>query len=430
MSDGTQKIFLRALFDAAVAAAGPAHILPRYLPAPPTGRTVVLAAGKAAASMAHAAEMSWPGALGGLAVTRYGHGLACDRIEVIEAGHPLPDAAGLGAAGRFLEHARALTRDDLLLCLISGGASALLVEPADGLSLDQKQAITRALLRSGAPIDEMNCVRKHLSAIKGGRLAAAAWPAAVVTLAISDVPRDDPAVIGSGPTVGDPTTCADALAIARTRRIALPDTVIDALENGRWESIKPGDPALSTSTYTLIARPVESQEAAADAARKHGIAPTLLGADLEGEARDLAIEHARQSKQAPAGVLISGGETTVTVEGSTPPGGRGGRNCEYLLALAIALDGAPGIHALACDTDGIDGTEDAAGAFISPDTLARARDAGLDPAAMLRDHDSYSFFGRLGDLIVTGPTRTNVNDFRAILISPSIAGGEAGRAVL
>ena len=425
MSDGTESILLRTLFDAAVAAADPAHILPSCLPAPPKGRTLVLAAGKAAASMAHAAELNWPGALDGLAVTRYGHGLACDRIEVIEAGHPLPDAAGLGAAGRFLEQARALTRDDLLLCLISGGASALLVEPAASLSLDQKQAITRALLHSGAPIDEMNCVRKHLSAIKGGRLAAAAWPAPVVTLAISDVPQDDPAVIGSGPTVGDPTTCAKALAIAGSRGIALPDTAIDALENGRWESIKPDDRLLSGSSYTLIARPADAQEAAAAAARARGVAPTLLGADLEGEARDLAIEHARLSKQAPAGVLISGGETTVTIDNATTPGGRGGRNCEYLLALAIALDGAPGIHALACDTDGIDGTEDAAGAFISPDTLTRARDAGLDPAAMLRDHDSYSFFERLGDLIVTGPTRTNVNDFRAILISPPIISGEA-----
>lgn len=430
MSNGTERTSLRALFDAAVAAADPAHILPPHLPAPPKGRTLVLAAGKAAASMARAAEVNWPGTLDGLAVTRYGHGLPCDRIEVIEAGHPLPDAAGLDAAGRFLDLAETLTEDDLLLCLISGGASALLVEPADGLSLDRKQAITRALLHSGTPIDEMNCVRKHLSAIKGGRLAAAAWPAPVVTLAISDVPQDDPAVIGSGPTVGDPTTCADALRIAKARGIALPDTAVNALENGRWESIKPDDPLLSSTSYTLIARPEGAQKAAGAGARAQGIAPTLLGADLEGEASDLATEHARLSKQAPAGVLISGGETTVTVDDATTPGGRGGRNCEYLLALAIALDGAPGIHALACDTDGIDGTEDAAGAFISPDTLARARDAGLDPAAMLRDHDSYSFFERLGDLIVTGPTRTNVNDFRAILISPSIAGSEAGRAVL
>lgn len=430
MSGGREREILRALFDAALAAADTADILPPHLPAPPKGRTLVLAAGKAAASMARAAEQNWPGRLDGLAVTRYGHGLDCDRIEVIEAGHPLPDAAGLGAARRFLEQARALTPDDMLLCLISGGASALLVEPADGLSLDQKKAITRALLHSGAPIDEINCVRKHLSAIKGGRLAAAAWPAPVITLAISDVPQDDPAVIGSGPTVGDPTTCADALEIARARQIALPETALDALENGRWESIKPDDPSLSASTFTLIACPADAQAAAAEAARARGIAPILLGADLEGEARDVAAEHARLSQKSPPGVLISGGETTVTVDDSTPPGGRGGRNCEYLLALALALDGAPNIHALACDTDGIDGTEDAAGAFISPDTIDRARDAGLDPAAMLRDHDSYSFFERLGDLIVTGPTRTNVNDFRAILVVSPIAGSEAGRAVL
>ena len=417
MTAQTEKDLLRALFDAAVGAADPANVLPPHLPLPPSGRTVVLAAGKAAASMARAAEQHWPGGLSGLAVTRYGHGLAGDRIDVIEAGHPLPDAAGQGAAGRFLDLAGTLTKDDLLLCLISGGASALLVEPAAGLSLDRKQAITRALLHSGAPIDEMNCVRKHLSAIKGGRLAAAAWPAPVVTLAISDVPQDDPAVIGSGPTVGDPTTCADALSIARARRIDLPETAIDALENRRWESIKPGDPCLSGTSFTLVARPVDAQNAAAEAARLRGLAPTLLGADLEGEARDLAAAHARRALDAPAGVLISGGETTVTVDATAAPAGRGGRNCEYLLALAIALDGAPGIHAIACDTDGIDGTEDAAGAFISPDTLSRARAAGMDAAEMLHGHDSYTFFERLGDLIVTGPTRTNVNDFRAILIS-------------
>lgn len=430
MNSQPQRDFLRGLFDAAVAAADPAIVLPAHLPAPPRGRTVILAAGKAAASMARAAEQNWPQKnkvdMTGLAVTRYGHGLPCNRIDVIEAGHPLPDAAGQGAAGRFLEQAHALTEDDLLLCLISGGASALLVEPAEGLSLDDKQKITRALLRSGAPIDEMNCVRKHLSAIKGGRLAAAAWPAPVVTLAISDVPLDDPAVIGSGPTIGDPTSCADALAIARKRGIALPDGAVAALEDGRWESVKPDAAALTSARYTLIARPEDAQGAAAAAAQANGVPPTLLGADLEGEARDLAFEHGRLALEAAPGVLISGGETTVTVGDTTSPGGRGGRNCEYLLALAIALDGAPDIHAIACDTDGIDGTEDAAGAFISPDTLARAKDAGLDAGAMLRNHDSYTFFERLGDLIVTGPTRTNVNDFRAILI----AGGEAGPAVL
>jgi glycerate 2-kinase len=425
MMSGSERDFLRGLFDVAVSAANPAIVLPAHLPSPPRGKTVLLAAGKAAASMARAAEQSWPAGsnteLTGLAVTRYGHGLLCDRIEVIEAGHPLPDAAGQDAAGRFLELAGPLTEDDLLLCLISGGASALLVEPADGLSLDQKQAVTRALLHSGAPIGEMNCVRKHLSAIKGGRLAAAAWPAPVVTLAISDVPQDDPAVIGSGPTVGDPTTCADALAIARKWGIELPESAVTALENGKWESVKPDAPALASASYTLIARPVDAQGAVAAAARVDGVVPTLLGANLEGEARDLAVAHARLAGEAIPGVLLSGGETTVTVEDTTSggPGGRGGRNCEYLLALAIALDGARDIHAIACDTDGIDGTEDAAGAFIAPDTLARARSIGMDANAMLAAHDSYTFFQRLGDLVFTGPTRTNVNDFRAILITGS-----------
>ena len=387
MSAQSQREILRRLFDAAVAAADPAKVLAPHLPHPPRGRTLVLAAGKAAASMARAVERHWPGDLSGLAVTRYGHGVDCANIEIIEAGHPLPDAAGRAASERFLELAAALTQDDLLLCLMSGGASALLVEPAAGLSLDEKQAVSRALLHSGAPIDEMNCVRKHLSAIKGGRLAAAAYPAHVATLAISDVPGDDPAVIGSGPTVGDPTTCADALAIAAKRGIELPETAVSALSDGRWESIKPDDPVLATGTFRLIARPADAQIAAAEAARASGLAPVLLGDDLEGEARDLAADHA-------------------------------------LLALAIALDGAPGISALACDTDGIDGTEDAAGACIGPDTLMRAAALGLDAEAMLRGHDSYTFFDRLGDLIVTGPTRTNVNDFRAICVSDPIGGGE------
>jgi len=412
---------LRGMFDAAVAAADPAIVLPAHLPEPPPGKTVLLAAGKAAASMARAAEQNWPTDLTGLAVTRYGHGLHCDRIEVIEAGHPLPDAAGQGAARRFLEQAETLTEDDLLLCLISGGASALLVEPAPGLSLDDKHAITRALLHSGAPIDEMNCVRKHLSAIKGGRLAAAASPARIVTLAISDVPLDDPAVIGSGPTVGDPTTCADALAIARNRGIKLPDAAVNALKKSQWESVKPDHPCLASARYTLVARPADAQEAAAALARSNAVTPTLLGADLEGEARALAAEHAALAQHGAPGVLISGGETTVTVEDTSAPGGRGGRNCEYLLALAIALDSAPGIHAIACDTDGIDGTEDAAGALVTPDTLARGRNMGLDATTMLRAHDSYTFFQRLGDLVFTGPTRTNVNDFRAILIGGSEA---------
>lgn len=424
MSAQPERDILRNLFDAAVDAADPATVIAPHLPDPPPGRTLVLAAGKAAASMAHAVEQHWPGDISGLAVTRYGHGMDCARIEVIEAGHPLPDAAGRAAAQRFLELAQSLTSDDLLLCLISGGASALLVEPADGLTLDEKQAVNRALLHSGAPIDEMNCVRKHLSEIKGGRLAAAASPARVVTLAISDVPGDDPAVIGSGPTVGDPTTCADALAIAAQRSITLTASTASALSAGTWESIKPGDPVLNNSTFRLIARPADAQTAAAAAARKAGHTPTLLGDDVEGEARDVAADHARRALVIDTGVLISGGETTVTVDTSAGPPGRGGRNCEYLLALAIALDGAPGIHALACDTDGIDGTEEAAGAFIGPETLTRASALGMDADVMLQSHDSYTFFERLDDLIVTGPTRTNVNDFRAILVSDAIAGSE------
>lgn len=417
MNDQAQRDILRRLFDAAVSAADPANIVAPHLPDPPAGRTLVLAAGKAAASMAHAVERHWPVDITGLAVTRYGHGMDCKRIEVIEAGHPLPDAAGRAAAARFLDMAEALTGDDLLLFLISGGASALLVEPADGLSLDEKQAVSRALLHSGAPIGEMNCVRKHLSAIKGGRLAAAAYPARVVTLAISDVPGDDPAVIGSGPTVGDPTTCADALAIAARRGIDLPEKVVSALSRGMWESIKPGDPVLANSEFRMIARPADALAAAADTARKAGLSPVLLGDDLEGEARDVGAAHARRARDMQSGVLISGGETTVSVDAIAGPPGRGGRNCEYLLALAIALDGAAGIHALACDTDGIDGTDDAAGAYIGPDTLARAAALGLDADAMLQAHDSYTFFKRLGDLIVTGPTRTNVNDFRAIVVT-------------
>ena len=423
MTGPNPRDFLRGLFDAAVAAADPRRTLPLHLPDPPIGRTLVLAAGKAAASMAKAVEGSWKGPFSGIAVTRYGHGLPCDNIEIIEAGHPLPDDAGAAAAKRFLKSASALTEDDLLLFLVSGGASALLVEPAPGLALAEKQAISGVLLKSGAPIDEMNCLRKHLSAIKGGRLAAAAHPAKVVTLGISDVPGDDPAVIGSGPTVGDFTSCEDAIAIAKRRGIDLPPHVLAALTSEEWESVPPNDPRLEHVEYRLIARPSNSQSAAADHAKALGISASLMGADLEGEARHLGQGHAALALRSGPGVLLSGGETTVTVNGK---GGRGGRNCEYLLAMAIALDGVPGIHAIACDTDGIDGTEDAAGAIITPSTLNRAAKAGLDAQMMLDGHDSYSFFAELGDLIITGPTRTNVNDFRAILI----VGGECRPPVL
>ncbi|MGE0745599.1 MAG: glycerate kinase [Rhodospirillales bacterium] len=406
---------LRALFDSAVAAADPARIVPAHLPAAPAGHTVVVGAGKAAAAMARAVEDHWPGPLSGLVVTRYGHGVPCRRIEVVEAGHPLPDGAGRDAAARILALAGALGPDDLLLCLVSGGGSALLVQPALGLALDDKQALTRQLLRSGAAIGEMNCVRKHLSAIKGGRLAAAAFPARTLALVISDVPGDDPATVASGPTVADPTTAAEALAVLDRYRIDVPPAIRRHLEGPDAETPKPGDPRLARSSVRLIATAKDALAAAAAAARAGGFAPTVLGDALEGEAADLARAHARLALAAPRpGVILSGGETTVTVG---PAGGRGGRNGEYLLALAVALDGAAGVHALACDTDGIDGSEDNAGAVIGPDTLARAAAAGLDPVAMLRGHDSFGLFAALGDLVVTGPTRTNVNDFRAILLT-------------
>lgn len=413
---------LRRMMDSAIAAASAERTIPPHLPAPPKGRTVVVGAGKAAAAMALAVERHWPGDLSGVVVTRYGHGVGTGRIEVVEAAHPVPDAAGRQAARRILDTVRGLGEDDLVLCLISGGGSSLLAAPADGLTLEDKQAVGKALLRSGAAIDEINCVRKHLSAVKGGRLAAAAWPARVVTLAISDVPGDDPAVIASGPTVADPTTFADATAILRRYAIDPPDAVRRHLEAAADETPKPGDPRLSRAETVLVARPQDSLEAAAAVAREAGVTPVILGDAIEGEAREVAKVHAgiafqvaRHGQPAPApAVLISGGETTVTVRG----GGRGGRNAEFLLGLAVALGGAPGIHAIAADTDGIDGTEDNAGAVLGPDSLARARAAGLDPAAMLADNDGYGFFQALGDLIVTGPTLTNVNDFRAVLVAP------------
>ncbi len=414
MTGVRERELLRGLFEAAVVATDPAKVVPPHLPSPPPGRTLVLAAGKAAASMARAVEQSSPGEIEGVAVTRYGHGVDCERIEVVEAGHPLPDAAGQGAASRFLSAAADLGSDDLLLFLLSGGASALLVEPQPGLGLADKQAINRVLLEAGAPIAEMNCLRKHLSAIKGGRLAAAAAPARVVTLAISDVPGDDPAVIGSGPTVADPTTCADALVVAGRYGIVLPYAARTALEQGRWETMKPGDPLLARTDYALAARPADALAAAAARARTLGHDAVELGDDLQGEAGDMGAAHAELARRHGRGVLISGGEATVTVRALS---GKGGPNCEYLLALAVAVGGTPNIHAIACDTDGIDGSTDAAGAFIGPDTLARARAAGMDAREMLTRHDSYEFFRRLGDLVVIGPTRTNVSDLRAILIT-------------
>ena len=415
---------LRDLFDAAVAAADPSRCVPAHLPAPPPdaakGGTVVIGAGKASAAMARAVEECWEGALSGLVVTRYGCAVPCERIEIVEAAHPVPDARGVDAAGRILELVQGLGPDDLLVALISGGGSALLSAPAVGLTLDDKQGLNEALLRSGATISEMNCVRKHLSAIKGGRLAAAAAPARVVSLLISDVPGDDPAVIGSGPTVADPTTTAEALAVIEKYGIEVPEHVTAYLRSEEAETPKPGDPAFDNTETIIVARPRGSLEAAAGAAERAGLTPSVLGDAIEGEARAVAREQAKlalavaqgDGPMAPPGVLLSGGEVTVTLTGS----GRGGPNTEYLLALALALDGAEGIYAMACDTDGIDGSEDNAGAFIGPDTLSRARDQGLNAEAFLENNDAYSFFEALGDLVVSGPTLTNVNDFRAIII--------------
>lgn len=413
---------LRALFDAAVAAALPSGNLSRFLPPPPKGRTLVVGAGKGAAAMAAAVESVWDGPLSGLVVTRYGHGLPTRAIEVVEAAHPNPDEASEQAARRILAQAAELGPDDLLLCLISGGGSALMALPAPGLTLADKKAVTRELLRCGAAIDEINSVRKHLSAIKGGRLAAAAAPARVVTLMVSDVPGDDPAVIASGPTVPDPTTFADARAVIEKYGIPLPEAVRRHLEAAEAESVKPGDARLARAEAHLVATPQDALEAAAAAARAMGLTPLILGNAIEGESREVARVMAGMARQAaqhgqplPAPcVLLSGGETTVTVRGH----GRGGRNAEFLLALGVALDGHAQVWGIACDTDGIDGTEDNAGALLTPDTLARAAGLGVDAKARLADNDGYGFFQSLNDLVITGPTRTNVNDFRAVLILP------------
>ena len=423
--------FLRALFDAALAAADPARCLAPFLPSPPKppGRTVVVGAGKAAATMARAVEQAWPkdAPLSGVVVTRYGHGAACERIAVREASHPVPDAAGMAAAAEILQAVQGLTAQDLVLCLISGGGSALLALPAEGLSLADKKAVNQALLASGATIAEMNCLRKHLSAIKGGRLALAAAPARIVALLISDVPGDDPAVIASGPTVADPSSVADALAVLEKYRIAPPPAVAAHLAKGD-ETAKPGDPRLAKVENIMVATPQMALEAAAKAAQAAGIAPLILGDALEGEARELGIAMAGIARQvrrhgqplpAPC-VLLSGGETTVTIRKQPPdaPRGRGGRNSEFLLSLAIKLEGEAGIHALACDTDGIDGSEDNAGAILHPDSIARAASNGVRAKAALAANDAYGFFKAAGGLVETGPTLTNVNDFRAILVLP------------
>lgn len=424
-TDDTARDALRRLFDAAVRAADPRAILAGHLPAPPAGRVVVVGAGKSAAVMAAAVEAAWPEvALSGLVITRYGHAVPTRRIAVVEASHPVPDAAGEAAAARVLAAVQGLGPEDLVLALISGGGSALMALPAAGLTLADKQAVNRALLASGATIQEMNCVRRHLSAIKGGRLAAAAAPARLLTLAISDVPGDDPAVIASGPTVPDPSTFAEARAIVAHYGIDLPPAVAAHLEAAAGETPKPGDACFDRATFRLIAAPQRALEAAAAEARALGLTPLLLGDALEGEASVLGTVLAGIARSvrahdhplpAPA-VLLSGGETTVTLR----PGqrsGRGGRNLEALLGFTLAAAGAPGLWALMGDTDGIDGSEDNAGAIATPDTLARAAAAGLDARALLASHDSHGLFSPLGDTIVTGPTLTNVNDFRAILIA-------------
>jgi glycerate 2-kinase len=426
----THRDFLESLYRTAVGAAHPSGCLPAHLPEPPaSGRLIVLAAGKAGGSLIEVAEQHYlarmPAArLDGIAVTRHGYGRPTTHIPVVEAGHPVPDAAGLAGAERMMKLAESAGADDLVLVLLSGGASANLIAPASGITLEEKQATTRALLRSGANIGEINCVRKHLSRIKGGRLAALAHPAKIITLAISDVPGDDPAVIGSGPTVPDPTTLDDARAIAAKYRLDLPDAVTRALADRKNESPKPGDTVFAGSTYRIIARPADALAAAKARAEAAGYACIVLGDRLQGEAREVAAEHARLARDLSGHlsnngrptVILSGGELTVTLRGN----GEGGPNQEYDLALAIALDGAPGIAALAADSDGTDGgrgrPDDPAGAFVDPTTLSRARAAGLDPAAFLADNNSTGFFKGIGDLFIPGPTFTNVTDFRAIVV--------------
>ncbi|MDT8853611.1 glycerate kinase [Paracoccaceae bacterium Fryx2] len=417
----TPAPFLRALFDRAVAVADPMQMLAQHLPPRPDRRVVVVGAGKASARMAEAVEAAW-GPCEGLVITRYGYGRPCRGIRIVEAAHPVPDAAGLAATAQMLALLAGLDQDDFVLALISGGASALLVAPAPGVSLAEKQALNAGLLASGAPIDRMNTVRKHLSRVKGGQLAAAAWPARLVTLLISDVPGDDPAFIGSGPTVGEGSTPAEAAAILDQWQVPVPDAVRAALAAGS-SVIPPDDLRLSRTENRIIAAPAQSLAAAADLARDAGCEVRLLGDALEGEARAVAARHGAEALRLQAGMrpgdapllLLSGGELTVTRRGS----GIGGPNAEYCLALALALQGAPGIHALACDTDGVDGAAEVAGACIGPETLAAARAVGRDPDAALAANDAHGFFAAIGGQVITGPTLTNVNDFRAILILPA-----------
>lgn len=414
-----QKTFLRSLFDAAVRAADPMLRVPSCLPPRPDGRLLVVGGGKASARMAEAVEAEW-GPCEGLVVTRYGYARPCRGIEIVEAAHPVPDSAGVAATRRVLDLLAGLGENDTILALISGGGSALLCAPAEGLTLADKQALVRALLNSGAPIGEINAVRKQLSAVKGGRLSAAAFPARIVALMISDVPGDDPADIASGPTVGDPGTPERALAILRSRGVEPPPAVAAYLARG-GDPVRPDDPRLARTENRVIAAPAQSLDAAAELARSAGLEPVLLGNAIEGEAQEVAAAHVAEAirrqpaKRAGAGplVLLSGGELTVSHRGT---GGTGGPNAEYALAAALALDGRAGIHLIACDTDGVDGAAEIAGAIITPDTLARAHAAGIDPAGALARHDSHGFFQAIGDSVVSGPTLTNVNDFRAILV--------------
>ncbi|MEM7425152.1 MAG: glycerate kinase [Pseudomonadota bacterium] len=411
------KAFLRKLFDTAVEAAQPSVRVPAFLPHPPKGRTIIAGAGKAGAAMVQAVEANWDGPLEGLVITRYGHLLPTEQVEVVEASHPVPDEAGHQGALRMLKLVDGLSADDLVLFLISGGGSALMTAPAEGITLEEKKEVNRQLLACGADIGEINCVRRHLSAVKGGRLAAAAAPARRVALLISDVPGDHPATIASGPTAADPTSRGDALAIVAKYDLQLSDTVAAYLASPASETTKPGDPSLEGVENHVICAPSQSLEAAAGMAGAAGVRIINLGDLVEGEARDVGRAHAQQALEVAAkgggpALIISGGECTVTLRGD----GKGGPNTEYLMGLALELNGADGIHAIACDTDGIDGAMHNAGAVIGPDTLARASAAGLGTAAMLADNNAYAYFEALGDLVVSGPTHTNVNDFRAILI--------------
>ncbi len=414
MSENSSKKLLQILFDKSWRAASPQKCLPPFLPQPPVGRTIVIGAGKGSAEMALSLEENWPGELEGIVLTRYGHGAPTTRIKIIEAAHPVPDEAGLNGTRQIIKLVSDLQADDLVICLISGGGSALLTAPAGDITLSEKQEVNRQLLASGAPIDEMNCLRKHLSAVKGGRLAVAAFPARIVSLTISDVPGDDPSVIASGPTVADISTTQHAKEIIEKFNLKLSASIEHFLNGPDAETPKPGDPRLAKTENHIIAAPAQSLARAAEYAQQEGLAVSNLGDAIEGEAREVAEQHAALALSTDPGIIISGGETTVTIRGK----GRGGRNGEYALALAIALESAPGIYAIACDTDGIDGVEDNAGAIITPTTLLRATGLGMDPQQYLDNNDAYSFFEKLGDLVFTGPTRTNVNDFRAILIEP------------